>query len=376
MKIAFISTVRGYSWAGSEELWYGTSLLALEAGHEVSVYIHRDLHATSQIRNLMAKGAEVHFRRTLLFPRLWAFQEKINPSFPVHELQSCDVIVLSLGSVLDVFYIPGLREALLRTTTPRVMLCQFNAECLAFDPELRAQLRTFAEKSAGCCFVSQQNLDLAERQVAMKLPAAQVISNPIRLLGPHPLAWPENKTIRFACVARFDTLWKGQDLLLEILSGPAWSNRDWTLSFFGEGPDLEHLRNAVAFYGLEKRIEFRGYVRELETIWLDHHLMVLPSRGEGLSLAILEAMMCGRPVVTTDVGGNREALEDGVTGFIAEAATPYSFAKTLEQAWNAQSRWMKMGQAAHHRALEIASLDPSRKLLDYLTERYQASIKA
>lgn len=369
MKFAFISTVRGYRWAGTEEVWYATALRSLTNGHQVSAYVHQDIRAADQIQNLIAKGAQIHSRTTLRFSRLWPLKEKIAPTFPVGELDGCDVVLLSLGSLLDVFYVPGLLDSLQRCRTPFVLFCQFNAEALAFTPGQRAALRELARRSAGCCFVSHQNLELAERQLAMKLPNARAIWNPIRVTLPQPLPWPETKTIRFGCVARLETLWKGQDLLLEILSQPVWKNRDWILSFFGEGPDMEHLKNAVNFFGLEKRVEFRGYVRELADIWRDQHMMVLPSRGEGLPLAILEAMMCGRPTVTTDVGGNREILEDGVTGYIADVATPNSLGKILERAWSEQTRWPQMGQVAHQRAREIALSDPSQKLLDYLTER-------
>jgi glycosyltransferase involved in cell wall biosynthesis len=369
VKLAFISTVRGYRWAGSEEFWYATALKALQSGHQVTAYVHQDIQYAEQIQNLVAQEVKVYFRQTLHFSRLWPLKEKIAPSFPLRQFQSFDVILLSLGSLLDVFYVPGLLEALRRSETPFVLFCQFNAEGLAFTPSQRAALRELAGSSAGCCFVSQQNLELAERQLAMKLPNTRVIGNPIRVSLPQPLPWPDGPTIRFGCVARLETLWKGQDLLLEILSKPPWTSRDWTLSFFGEGPDSEHLQNAAKFFGLEKRVEFRGYVRDLKNIWSNHHLMILPSRGEGLPLAILEAMMCGRPTVATDVGGNREILEDGVTGFIADAATPSSFGKTLERAWSERSCWQQMGQAAHLRAQSMAATDPSQKLLDYLAAR-------
>jgi glycosyltransferase involved in cell wall biosynthesis len=77
-------------------------------------------------------------------------------------------------------------------------------------------------------------------------------------------------------------------------------------------------------------------------------------------------MMCGRPVVTTDVGGNREVLEEGVTGWIAEAATPASFDAALERAWNAKSKWAEMGACSHSKALEIAGLKPSNRLFETL----------
>jgi L-malate glycosyltransferase len=369
VNLAFISTVRGYHWAGTEEVWYAAALKALEAGHKVTAYIHQDISAAEQIQNLIARGGRVSARRTLRFSRLWPLKEKFAPSFPVQQLQSFDVILLSLGSLTDIFYVPGLLESLQQAKTPYVLFCQFNAESLAFPPTQRAALRKFAGDSAGCCFVSRQNLELAERQLAMTLPAAQVIWNPVRITLPQPLPWPASGIVRFASVARLETLWKGQDVLLEILSKSPWLAREWSLSFFGEGPDEEHLKNAVKFFGLEKRVAFRGYVRDLKEIWADQHALVLPSRGEGLPLAILEAMTCGRPTIATDVGGNCEILEEGVTGFIAEAATPRSFGQAMETAWTEQLRWQQMGQAAHERAQKIISSDPTGKLLDYLTAR-------
>lgn len=374
MNLGVISTIRGCRWAGTEEVWYATALKALESGHKITAYIHQDISGAEQIRDLAGRGAEIHSRSTMRFSRLWPVKEKIAPTFPVQQLRRCDVLLLSLGSLLDVFYVPGLLESLQQAATPYVLFCQFNAESLAFTPAQRAAVRKLAAGSAGCCFVSHQNLELAERQLAMKLPAARVIWNPVRILLPEPLPWPQGKPIRLASVARLETLWKGQDLLLEILSKPPWPSRDWSLSFFGEGPDLEHLQNAVAFFGLQNRVAFRGYVRALADIWRDHHLLVLPSRGEGLPLAVLEAMMCGRPTLATDVGGNREILEDGVTGFIAEAATPNCFGKTLERAWTGQSQWQNLGLAAHKKVRTIVSEDPSKKLLDYLLERSRPTI--
>jgi glycosyltransferase involved in cell wall biosynthesis len=369
MKLAVISTVKGFRWAGTEEVWYGMALCALQAGHAVTAYIHKDLQGAEQIASLTAKGAQIHTRRTFSYSRLWPVKEKLAPTFPQSQLNAFDAILLSAGSLVDVLYVPGLLEALRQTKTPYALFCQFNAECLAFSPQQRVALRQFVEGCAGCCFVSQQNLQLAERQLAMKLPAAKVIWNPVRQVLAGPLPWPEGSAARFACVARLETLWKGQDLLFEILSQPPWPSRDWNLSLFGEGPDLDHLKNAAKFFNLGKRVEFRGYVRSLEAIWKEHHVLLMPSRGEGLPLAVLEAMMCGRPAVVTDAGENRLVLEDGVTGFIAETATPYSFGKTLERAWAGQSGWAQMGQSAHRRAREMASADPSGRLLEYVVER-------
>ena len=85
-----------------------------------------------------------------------------------------------------------------------------------------------------------------------------------------------------------------------------------------------------------------------------------------MPLAILEAMMCGRPVVTTDVGGNKEVLEEGETGWISEGITTNSFALALERCWAARSAWAQMGVKAHAKAVEFSGLKPSKRLLEVL----------
>jgi glycosyltransferase involved in cell wall biosynthesis len=95
-----------------------------------------------------------------------------------------------------------------------------------------------------------------------------------------------------------------------------------------------------------KIVRFRGQVSNIEEIWKENHLLVLPSRYEGLPLALVEAMWCGRPAVVTDVGGNAELCTDGETGFVASAATVSSVGEALERAWQQRSSWQDLGKAA------------------------------
>jgi glycosyltransferase involved in cell wall biosynthesis len=78
---------------------------------------------------------------------------------------------------------------------------------------------------------------------------------------------------------------------------------------------LKRLSNRL---GLSGRVSF-AVVSRIEDIWASHQVLVMPSRVEGPPLVIVEAMLCGRPVVATDVAGNSEVVEDGVTGFLANA---------------------------------------------------------
>jgi len=74
-------------------------------------------------------------------------------------------------------------------------------------------------------------------------------------------------------------------------------------------------------------------------------------------------MLCGRAAVVTDVGGNAEWIEDGQTGFVAEAATAKSFGAALERAWLARGDWGEMGIRARHSALRRFGKSPGKALL-------------
>jgi L-malate glycosyltransferase len=372
--LGIVSTMRGCNWAGSEELWHATAVRAIERKMSVNLFVHRDIATAEPVRELIRLGASVANWSVLPAARLQSWKEKIAPTFPSARLDACDALLVSLGSFPAVCYTPGLLHGLMNTKRPFVLLCQFNSDHLAMSAAERGALRELIGRAAACVFVSEHNLGVTRRQFAIEPPRATVILNESRDMRDCPLPWPKEngdslngtENWQFACVARFDVLWKGQDLLLDVLRADRWRNRPWRLRFYGTGTDFDHVRDLTHFFGLQDRVTFEGHVRDLAAIWSRNHLLVMPSRGEGTPLAALEAMMYGRPVVTTDVGGNCEVLADGLTGFIAEAALPRSFDAALERAWQARDRWPAMGQAAHQRAKTLAAADAPGQLLNVI----------
>src|SRR5207302_353678 len=99
---------------------------------------------------------------------------------------------------------------------------------------------------------------------------------------------------------------------------------------FGAGHNGEALRGLATRLAL-KKVDFPGFVSDVESIWKTHHALVLPSRTEGLPLALIEAMMCGRFGIVTNAGGSAEVVEEGRTGFIANAATADGFDHAMER---------------------------------------------
>ena len=113
-------------------------------------------------------------------------------------------------------------------------------------------------------------------------------------------------------------------------------------------------------------VRFEGFVEDIEKFWSRHQLLVLPSRFEGLPLALVEAMLCNRTAVVTDVAGNGELIVDGLNGFIARAPTVELLDEAMNRAWNARTGLQEMGSAAGKTARELIPRDPVQTFADEL----------
>ena len=107
---------------------------------------------------------------------------------------------------------------------------------------------------------------------------------------------------------------KGYDRLIHAFAQLATPSA--SLILVGEGPEREALEALAASLGIAARVIFAGYQSEPGLYLGAMDLFVLPSRSEGVSLSLLEAMAAGVPVAATDVGANREVLDDGRCGLL------------------------------------------------------------
>lgn len=107
----------------------------------------------------------------------------------------------------------------------------------------------------------------------------------------------------------------------------------------GDGPE----RDAVVAAGAD----WRGFVTDLAPLWRETSLLLLPSRAEGMPLAVLEGFAWGRPVVGYDVPGVRDVVTDGVTGrLVPRAAGAAGLAAAVHDLFAAPARLAAMAAAA------------------------------
>jgi len=360
VQIGILSTCELYDWAGTEEVWLHFARNALRQGHQVVLGAHQRVANSTHVRELVGEGLTVAPRRPFRPVRAYLAKQRFLPE--MQALTKCDIVLINAGSLFDLINLPWLYQASQNIRCPKIYFCHFCAESLP-PPRNNQSLDALLEQMKAWVFVSQHNLNLAKRQLASDLPNSSVVMNGPRLMLEDPLPSPETGEVQMASVARLETRWKGHDVLLEVLAQEQWKSRSWRLNIYGDGPDRQYIENLIAHYHLQDKVTLRGYVRDMTDLWRQNHIKLLPSHGEGTPLAVLEAMMAGRPIVTTDVGGNREILDES-TGFIADAATPRCFSTVMEEAWLARDRWAEMGRAAHQQAKKLALQNPAQNLLD------------
>lgn len=108
---------------------------------------------------------------------------------------------------------------------------------------------------------------------------------------------------------------------LEILDGFERLQHDVDgvkLLYVGEGPLAEKIKERIYHLNLEKKVIMAGYYQQIQPLYEAIDVLVCPSKTEGLSNVILEALAFRKPVVATRVGGNTEIITDGLDGLLVD----------------------------------------------------------
>jgi sugar transferase (PEP-CTERM/EpsH1 system associated) len=121
------------------------------------------------------------------------------------------------------------------------------------------------------------------------------------------------------------------------------------LTIVGDGPMRAEVEALVQQEGVTEQVWIAGARNDIPMLMQSMDIFVLPSKAEGISNTILEAMATGLPVVATSVGGNPELVVDGVTGTLAPPQDAASMAQAIEQYLLQPQLMHKHGQAGRKR---------------------------
>lgn len=370
-RIAFVSTMAGSPWGGSEVLWHGTALCLQRSGLDVQASVYDWSREHPAVREMEHAGVAVQFRarHPSRLQRLARRLRREDADWDVDARwlrgTGADLVVFSQGYPLDgLGWMTTSRRLGMRYAT----IVQAAGEWCWPDDAMRLRMLEAYTHSRPTCFVSKANLECVQSQLGMRMHDARIVCNPWHPSASEAVEWPEDDGItRIACVARLDPKSKGQDLLLRVLAQEKWRQRPLQLGLFGEGPCMASLRGMADTLGIT-HVVFHGRSDDIASIWRRHHALVLPSRYEGMPLAILEAMRCARPVITTDVAGNAAHVRDEWNGFVAAAPTVGHLDDALERAWSMRAEWKTMGVRARGDIVASVPPDPFRACATALLE--------
>ncbi|HEV2591706.1 MAG TPA: glycosyltransferase family 4 protein [Gaiellaceae bacterium] len=141
----------------------------------------------------------------------------------------------------------------------------------------------------------------------------------------------------------------------------ALGDRPYELVIVGDGPDRTDLETLQHRLGLDERVRFAGERDDVPQLLADAGVFVLASRSEGLPISVLEAMAAGLPVVASDVGGLREQVVDGETGYLVPAGDVTALTDALARLLDDPALRERIGAAARARAEELFDLPAFRR---------------
>jgi glycosyltransferase involved in cell wall biosynthesis len=157
---------------------------------------------------------------------------------------------------------------------------------------------------------------------------------------------------------------KGHDVFIRAAAAIASKFPNTSFSIAGEvlEPDyFAELQALVRELNLSDRFHFAGGITNLREYLAAADIFVLPSRSEGFSNAIVEAMAASLPVVATEVGGNAEAVQDGVSGIIVPSEDVAALSAAILQLLSDPSKAAQMGSEGKRLAAERFTTDAMMK---------------
>ena len=234
------------------------------------------------------------------------------------------------------------------------LLCRLCAKLILVADALRDRFDFAAAR--GKCVTIHNGVDLDEFR-------------PRGIPSPPPGLERRSGDVVLACAGRVEPM-KGQARLVEALGWIGNRRRSLRLLFCGEisdGAYRRHCEEIARRCGVSGRIQFLGHRPDIAEVLSAADLVVLPSLfGEAFPRAVIEAMALGKPVVATDVGGTREAVDEGVTGYVVPPDDAGTLAERIERLLADDAVRAAMGVAARRRAEERFSVEKNARATERL----------
>jgi glycosyltransferase involved in cell wall biosynthesis len=247
-----------------------------------------------------------------------------------------------------VFLEGGLAGILARTP---VMIHTVHGPYMAYSPGWVSGLKRMARhglerwvapRFARVVTVSDSVQAYIRDQVGINSNRLMTIHNGIRVVASVNARVARTGGVMFITVGRLAEV-KNHAMMIRAFH--ATGDRESRLLLVGDGPERGPLEAITRELGLEHRVEFLGFRRDVEELLAQSDVFVISSNHEGVSIAVLEAMRAGLPVIGTRVGGMPETVQDRRTGVLVKAGDIYAMARVMRSLIDSPAERARLGGA-------------------------------
>jgi glycosyltransferase involved in cell wall biosynthesis len=168
------------------------------------------------------------------------------------------------------------------------------------------------------------------------------------------LGLPHNQPV-VLFVGRLTSI-KRPDLFVDLAQRLAASNHDALCVFVGDGPLGDELRNSTKD---SNNLRFSGWQKDLGVVYAVADVVVLCSDNEGMPLSLIEASLCTKAIVATNVGSVKEIIEDGISGVLVPPGDAVALHDAVSRLLGDVAQRKLFGESARVHALSVFSPDRS-----------------
>ena len=254
---------------------------------------------------------------------------------------------------------------------------------LVTPPDSESKLRNkYTQKSIQIAYstldriiaVSRENKRQLQDVFKIRRPDIKVIYNSIEVSNYSNMILPKMDLLPFVIkknktyIAHIGRLHpqKGHEFLINAAPKIIKSYPDCHFLFVGDGELKQILQEKIRLNGLDSYFEFTGNCTKIENVLAAVDIIVLPSLFEGFPFVLLEAMAAGKPVVASAIGGNTEAIEDGITGFLVRPRDVLHLADRILFLLNNKILAQKMGRMGQEQVMQKFNLHKMTQKVDRL----------
>jgi glycosyltransferase involved in cell wall biosynthesis len=218
------------------------------------------------------------------------------------------------------------------------LVTQYVATCQAVATKLQSRERISPEKIK--IIYNGVDIDQIERTILESFPGKVTVTG---------MSIPrEPNSCWIGSVGRLSTE-KGQDILFEAIDLLNQNALKVDVFLFGSGPMQEKLAEKAKNLKIEKQVHFFGFVDPVNRYLKEMDIFVQASRWEGLSLALLNGMAIGLPVIATDTGGTSEVIQNNLSGILVKPEKPEQIAQKIALLMCDRNLRQTLGSAAKAR---------------------------